>query len=179
MQIKANLDDLYTLSETYPIIKQDLSVQEKLRFIFSKKGQICKFRGRRLMKTLKTFSHLKVEKESSYLCRIGIEYENMGVVKQVREGGKEATGLKGKVWELYPYILRSEKTDNLLLRIYSVDPTKGLEGKDIKYYINDIEIGNHNIETVKTCCLASEFKEGGPRPIMLDFPLDAITEVGT
>jgi hypothetical protein len=156
-----------------------LDGQKKLKFIFSKKGQICKFRGRRLMKTLKKFSHLKFEKESSYLCRIGIEYENMGVVKQVRGEGKQATGLKGKVWELYPYILRSEKTDNLLLRIYSVDPTKGLEGKDIKYYLDDIEVGIHNIKTIKSCCLASEFKEGGRRPIMLDFPLDAIIEVGS
>lgn len=172
-----NANDLYSLSEIYPTIKQDIPLQDKLKFIFSKKGQICKFRGRRQMKTLKTFCDLKIEKESSYLCRIGIEYENMGVVKQVREEGKEASGLKGKVWEIYPYILRSEKTDNLLLRIYAVNPEKGLEGIEKKYYINDIEVTD--ILQVKACCLASEFKEGGSRPIMLDFPLDAIIDVGT
>lgn len=156
----------------HPFVVANQEMNQKIHFILSRKGQICSFRAKRQLKTLKQFKDLVIEKESSYSCRIGIEYENMAVTKEIRAEGKEPSGLKGKEWLFYPYFLKSQSSENIYVRLYAMDPAKGLNGRDTKYFLN----GNlAEKENIRQFCLASEFSNGiyVPKPC-IDFSLNSI-----
>jgi hypothetical protein len=155
----------------HPFIANNQDISDKIKFILSRKGQFCSFRAKRSLKTLKGFQHLNIEKESSYSCRIGIEYENMAAIKEIREGGKEASGLKGKRWLAYPYFLASESTENIFVRLYAIDSAKGLHGTNTKYFLNGEEKSK---EDIRPYCLANEFASDSYAKPCIDFPLNSI-----
>lgn len=161
----------------HPFVQATPELAEKLAFIFSRHGQICSFATRRPLKMRKEFGHVLVEKEAKYICRVGLNYEAMAVTQEIRESGKEASGLIGREWVSFPHILRGIKSGKFLLRIYAVDPLKGLRAKEKHYFLDGKK--TEDIEQVKTMCLASEFanRDVFTPTLCMDFPLDSITGI--
>lgn len=89
---------------------------------------------RRDAKTLKTNPPpFVIEKQTCGTFRAGVNHENRADIIEKRENGIEAQGLKGKTWELFPYILKSEKTGDLLLRL---TPSSGDTKSIVQWFAN-------------------------------------------
>mgnify|MGYP001581954581 CR=1 FL=1 len=97
-------------------------------------GQNVHVAFRRKAKTLKTNPPpFKIEKQTVGVFRAGIDYENRSAVAEKREAGIETQGLKGKTWELFPYILKSEASGKLLLRL---NPSSGETRSTVQWFAN-------------------------------------------
>ena len=129
--------------------------------------------------TLRTVRDCKVRKgevaitkDSTFQCRIGVNYDNIAAVKEKREDGtlpETNQGLIGREWIVFPYIQRTLKNNKFLLRCTKLNgnPTKTLflrAGKEITRL------------HAEEACLASEFRDGD-RPDVFDVTIDNITEI--
>ena len=95
---------------------------EILKILLANKGQIRTIKIRRRLKTKKDYKHVEVYKETTLQARCGIKNDNRASVIEGRENGTlpaRNSGLKGKEWEIYPYLLRT-KEGELLFRFYKV-----------------------------------------------------------
>ncbi len=104
-------------------------------------------------KTLKDVSDT-ILKHVRMVGRIGIEYDNLGVVKQKRENGQlpiQNAGPKGMTYEIYPYLLRSDKSRKLHLRLFK--STCSAIKPHTKWFLNGTEV---NKEDISEKLLASE-----------------------
>jgi hypothetical protein len=116
--------------------------------MMSKKGQFCRLVMERDCKVLK--GRTPIRKYSEVTCRIGIEYENIGKIKELRDQGIEKSAMAWGEWVFYP-ILKTHKGD-YYIRVSTVPgnlPTT-------KYLRNGVEI---TTDEAKKDCQASEFYE--------------------
>lgn len=119
--------------------------------IIMKNGQIATITTKRAMKVKK--GQPMVEKESTFQCRLGINYDNLSSVIVKRESGElpeENQGLKYGKWFKFPFLI--EFKEELQLRCNSF---KSSVPKETVYSINGVEISK---DLAQQYCLASEFK---------------------
>lgn len=116
-----------------------------------KNGQIATITTKRAMKVKK--GQPMVEKESTFQCRLGINYDNLSSVIVKRESGElpeENQGLRYGKWFKFPFLI--EFKDELQLRCNSF---KSSVPKETIYRVNGVEI---DADEAKSYCLASEFR---------------------
>ncbi|CAB4222608.1 hypothetical protein UFOVP1655_150 [uncultured Caudovirales phage] len=119
--------------------------------IIMKNGQIATITTKRAMKVKK--GQPMVEKESTFQCRLGINYDNLSSVIVKRESGElpeENQGLRYGKWFKFPFLI--EFKDELQLRCNSF---KSSVPKETIYRVNGVEI---DADEAKSYCLASEFR---------------------
>jgi hypothetical protein len=123
--------------------------------LLSRKGQIATIHSKRTMKVRKKFEELGIiEKESTFQVRVGVNYDNIQVVKDKRQTGElpeENAGLPWGTWAEFPYVIEHKNEYYVrctLLRNNFVPTTL--------YWRNGMQI---TAEEAQEACLASEFKE--------------------
>lgn len=95
-----------------------------------------------------------VTKEASFICRIGVTYDNIKVVQEKRENGdlpRVNAGLSWGQWAVFPYVIYHN--GEWYFRCTVVPG--GF--KNVTYYQNGREITR---ERAMDQCLASEFRRG-------------------
>ena len=96
------------------------------------------------------------EKHSVFTCRIGVDYDNISVVKEKRETGElpsENAGLPWGSWLIFPYIIAHK--GNHYVRCTSVNGNPLCVPK-VKYTRDGVDIPE---EMVRQVALAQEFRE--------------------
>jgi len=120
--------------------------------LFAKKGQIVTMTTERDMKMRK--GQPTVTKRSTFQCRVGVNYDNIAVVKEKRADGTlpaESAGLPWGEWLEFPYTIAHKGEVYFrctMLRNNFIPQTT--------FYLDGYEIDK---DDVKAMCLASEFKE--------------------
>lgn len=125
------------------------------------KGQFVGLNWTRSLKTYKGETR-KVRKSVRTVVRIGLNYDNRGVVEQARASGElpaENAGLNGMEWVQHPVLLRSLKTGKLYVRAYPVRDADGKPRSCKSIYKIDGSVVSR--DDAKAVCLASEFGAGG------------------
>jgi hypothetical protein len=137
-----------------------MKIEEIKSIIKTRKGQNINAVWGKSLKTRKGVEDV-VEKVTSIVVRGGIEYDNMGVVKDGREDGslpEENAGLPWGEWVEYPFHIAHKDQD--YCRFYSasgVDISTGGEFiPKTEYYMNGEVVDKSVIEPL---CLASEFRK--------------------
>jgi hypothetical protein len=139
---------------------------------------LCHTRGQFV--ALKTSRNLKMKKGyepvlkvSEFTVRVGIDHENQARVKEVREEGKEASGLVGREWVHFPYILMTTH-NKALFRCYPVSAEVGSGVRSVKFFRGGIEITK---EEAAVGAYAGEFAEKDEAPTGFDVNIDNITHI--
>ncbi len=119
--------------------------------LLNKKGQFVSFTTERQLKVKK--NQPPITKISSFIARIGVDYDHMQSVKLKRENGElpeENQGLSWGSWVKFPYLIAHK--NEFYLRC-STTKNSNQKGK-VKYIRNGVEISR---EEAKAASLASEF----------------------
>ena len=122
-----------------------------VNYLLSRKGQIVSLHTVRDMKVRK--GQAPIQKESWFLTRIGVNYDNIQNVKDKREDGRlpqENQGLPWGQWVEFPYVI--EHKGELYVRCSKLR-NENAPGK-VKFFRNGSEISR---EEAVAACLASEF----------------------
>lgn len=140
---------------------------DHLTKLLNRKGQIATIKTKRAMRMRK--GHDPVFKESEFQCRIGVNYDNIGEVKEKRASGElpfENTGLPWGTWLHFPYVI--EHKEQYYIRCTAVD--NNFYRAPI-YTQNGVVISE---EEAKIACLKSEFGSDG---IVFNIKVDNIIDV--
>lgn len=149
---------------------EQADILEKIQSL--KSGEFVRLQWRRPLATLKAHKGEFIEKATSGVFRVGVDYDATRAVQEGRADGTlpaENQGLNGKEWVQFPRILRSLKTGNLLLRVSTVPnqtPTS-------TYFLNGKEVVK---EAVQSLCLASAFPDRDRPLVSFDLDVDKLGE---
>lgn len=124
---------------------------DTVTYLLTKKGQFVSFNTVRDMKVRKGVDPIR--KESEFVARIGVAYDNIKNVQEKREDGRlpeENQGLPWGTWAHFPYVIEHKSEYYVRCSV-----AKGTVGK-AHFFQNGVEISR---EEAKAACLASEFKE--------------------
>lgn len=116
-------------------------------------GQFVRVTTVKELKVRKKHHGVTIVKQSEFVARPGIQYDNMASVGEKRESGElpsENQGLPWGEWEVYPYAIQHK--GNRYLRFATAQGSKRTAPI---YYLNG-EVASR--EEVEPYCLASEFK---------------------
>jgi hypothetical protein len=125
---------------------------------------------RRPAKTRKGVSALVEKSVAAHSLTFGVAYDNRAVVREGREDGTlpaENAGLRGFTWEVFPRILRADKTGKLYARL---NVTAGSKFAAV-WFLNGKRVEK---SIVAPLLLASE-TGSGERPVVLNVALDNLT----
>jgi hypothetical protein len=139
--------------------------------LLSLRGQFASIRTRRPVKVKK--GGPSYVKESRMVVRLGVDYDNQKMVAEKREDGTlPATnqGLIGREWLIFPYLMRSEKSGKMLMR---VTPVRTATSHRSTFWLEDREVTR---DEVKEWAYAAEFAER-ETPDAFDLTVDNIVEV--
>ena len=123
-------------------------------------GQFVSFRIVRELKVRKGKD--PIIKDSTCVCRVGVDYDNIQVVDAKRDAGllpKENAGLPWGQWALFPYVI--EHKGNYYFRCTQVNGNKSSIPKTV-YRRNGVEITK---EEAQADALASEFADRSDRDV--------------
>ena len=142
----------------YPTFKQEaikMNLPANVLNLLTKSGQFVSIHTKRPVKTKKAFSNIQLEKEASFVVRIGVNYDNIKTVQEKRASGElppENAGLKPNFrWVKFPVLMQNEKNGEFYVRC-----TKGANTKPkSKFLLNGIEVDKNSIAEY---CLAQELK---------------------
>ena len=111
-----------------------------------KKGTFHKIGTSRALKLPKKFADCTLVKESSYLVRFGVDYENLASTMEKRDNGAEKGGLNGVVPEAEGEFVfyRNAHTGKRLVRVYPVPNVKG--GR--RFILNGEEVSEADLEAM-------------------------------
>lgn len=111
-----------------------------------KKGTFHKIGTSRALKLPKKFADYSLIKESSYLVRFDVDYENLATTIEKRANGAEKGGLNGVVPETEGEFLfyLSVHSGKRLVRVYTVPHTKGNK----RYLLNGEEVPEAELEAM-------------------------------
>jgi len=119
-----------------------------LSTLLANKGQIRTVKIKRPLKLKKGCeSDYPIYKETIQQARCGISYENIKAVSEGRDNGElpaKNMGMKGKSWELYPYLLRNDGGE-LLFRFYRVNSMMGVK---TKFFLGEKEVDKPEIASM-------------------------------
>lgn len=151
-----------------------MEVQDYINIVSDKKGANLSAEWKRPMKVRKTAGEISVEKVTKCVVRGGIDYDNIGVVKEGREDGtlpQENAGLPWGEWIAFPFHIAHKGND--YLRLY---PASGIEfTPKTTYYLNGEEVGKDIVEPL---CLASEFKVNEQKPLCFTIKAESLVSIG-
>jgi len=151
-----------------------MNVAEYIETVSAKKGANLSAEWKRPMKVRKSAGDVVVEKITHAVVRGGVDYENIGTVKEGREDGtlpKENAGLPWGEWAEFPFHITHKGTD--YLRLY---PSSGIDfTPKTQYFLNGEEVGK---EIVEPLCLASEFKVNDQKPTCFTIKAEALVRIG-
>lgn len=141
----------------------------------NKKGSNLSAVWRRPVKTKKACTDI-IEKETTIICRGGIEYDNTVAVQDKRDAGElpaENAGLpEWQEWVNYPTILRHKGNGTLYARFF---PAAGIPFKPkTRFFKNGVEVAKSDVEDV---LLASE-KSNGEIPLCYSVKIESVVELG-
>ena len=125
--------------------------QTALDTILSRKGQIVTMTTEREVKVRK--GRAPIVKVSTFQARVGVNYDNLSVVKEKRTVGELPAvnqGLPWGEWETFPYVIKHK--DERYVRCSVFNGNKG----SAHYFRNGKEI---SMLEVQADCLASELSE--------------------
>jgi hypothetical protein len=121
--------------------------------IKTRKGQNLSAVITKSVKTKAAHKANRVEKKTKLVIRGGIDYDNIGVVKEGRENGslpEQNAGLPWGEWAEFPLHITHKGQD--YARFY---PASGINfTPKVQYFLNGVEVDKSVIEPL---CLASEF----------------------
>ena len=147
---------------------------EYIKAVIQHKGQNLTVEVEKQLKTKVANRRDTVTKLTRFVCRTGIQYDNIKDVKQARDSGElpsENDGLPWGEWDTFPYVIKHKGAN--YLRLYP-SSDKALV-PHTKYFINGVET---NKEYVQSICLASEFSKGGDRPKCYTVKADNVKSIG-
>jgi hypothetical protein len=124
------------------------------------KGQFASLRTVRPLKVRK--GRTEILKDSIFVCRIGVNYDNIGAVKEGRADGTlpaENAGLPWGEWLVFPYVIGHK--GNHYFRCTSVNGNDSCIPK-VRFLRNGVEISK---EEAQVDALASEFSEKEDREV--------------
>jgi hypothetical protein len=129
---------------------------------------------RKDMKVRSSYKDHKVEKVTRLVIRGGIDYDNIGVVKEGREDGtlpSENAGLPWGEWAEFPLHITHKGQD--YARFY---PASGLEFKPkVQYFLDGVEVEK---DAIKELCLASEFpKPDDKEPLCFTIKAENVVDI--
>jgi hypothetical protein len=142
-----------------------------VNYLLAKKGQIVSFHTVREMKVRK--GQDPIQKESWFLARVGVSYDNIQNVKDKREDGRlpeENAGLPWGQWLEYPHVIGHKGEEYVRCSTLKNSNTKGR----VKYLRNGAEISR---EEAQLACLASEFRERDDDSDVFNIKASSILEV--
>lgn len=96
-----------------------MNTSRYLELVQDKKGQFIKLSWRRNVKTAACNNHITLEKKTITTVRTGINYDNIGVVQEMRANGMlpaQNAGLPFGEWAVFPYVINYKGVD--YARIY-------------------------------------------------------------
>lgn len=135
---------------------------------------------RKDMKVRSSYRERKVEKVTKLVIRGGIDYDNMGVVKEGREDGtlpKENAGLPWGEWVEFPLHITHKGTD--YVRFYPASGINLATGEEfipeVTYFLDGKEVEKSEIEPL---CLASEFpKPKDEKPLCFTIKAENVVDI--
>ena len=148
------------------------SLPSAVQQLFALKGQ---FASLRMVKPLKMKKgKTQIFKDSTFVCRIGVDYDNIANVKEKREIGvlpEENAGLPWGEWALFPYVITHK--GKFYFRCTQVNNNPNSIPKT-RYLRDGAEISK---DEAQLDCLASEFYPSDDRDVF-NVTVDYITEIG-
>jgi hypothetical protein len=157
-----NLDDIKT---QFNLSANSLAIVKKM---LTRKGQFTHVKYMRPLKFRKAFEESNYGfKEVVGVFSLGKNYENLASTINKRNEGISASGLNGKEWVKFPYLIVGAN-QNLMTRLYAVRNTKVVTS----FYLNGKKVEPDELEPF---CLASEL-DLTPRTVF-DLRLDYIKEL--
>lgn len=105
--------------------QKNMKILEKL--LNAQAGGFIACVWRRDCKTLKGVSSRVEKRVAAHSLQFAAAYDNRAQVQSMRESGElpaENQGLKGFVWEVFPRVLRAEKTGKLYARLNVTKTTR-------------------------------------------------------
>jgi hypothetical protein len=115
-----------------------------------------------------------VEKHTRFVCRTGINYDNMKATKEGRDNGslpKENQGLPWGEWSKFPFIINHKGGEYFRLYPSSDEKLK----PHTEYFINGKKV---NADYVKSICLASEFSKSNEKPLCWTIKAENVKSIG-
>lgn len=141
-----------------------------LEFLMSRKGQIVTVKTERPVKMKK--GQPVVIKTSEFQCRVGVNYDNVAVVKEARENGDlpaENAGLPWGEWIEFPYTIGHKGETYIRCTMAN----SKFRREPVFTLIDGTVIEKAK---VKLGALASEFKEGAEK-IVFNIKLSSLLDV--
>lgn len=131
--------------------------------LFALKGQFASLRMVRSMKVAKKFhDQSEILKDSTFTCRIGVDYDNIAAVQEKRDNGDLPAvnqGLPWGNWCVFPYLI--EHKGQYYFRCTQVNGNNH-STPTVRYLRNGQEISKAEAELA---CIASEFKDSSDRDV--------------
>jgi hypothetical protein len=96
------------------------------------------------------------QKDSTFTCRAGVNYDNIGAVKEKRESGElpaENAGLPWGEWLIFPYLIRHNGAHYFRCTSVNNNPVCV---PTVRFLRNGVEVSK---DEVRAIALASEFRE--------------------
>lgn len=157
--------------QTFPQTVLD-SLPAKVRALLTMTGQFVSITYGKECKMRKGMP--QVLKFSKMTLRCGVEYDNIGAVKEKRESGELPAENAGLSWgryvpNLYPYII--EHKGSLYFRFFTVPNSAKVSPM---FVLNGKEITREEAERM---CLASEFQERETTLETMTLKVDGILEI--
>lgn len=137
------------------------------------KGKIRTVKFKRPMQLRKDYKSLDLIKETVMQVRCGIKFD---ATKESIEGRKDGTlpvkntGLKGRKWVIYPFVLSNDKGE-LLFRFQKVN---SLMQTKVTYYLNGAPVEE---SAIKDYCVSDEFRKRDKPSSTFDSKLDSIAQI--
>jgi hypothetical protein len=125
------------------------------------------------LKTKKAHAGNKIEKITKLVIRGGVEYDNLGIVKEGREDGTlpdQNAGLPWGQWAEYPLHITHKGND--YARFY---PASGIDfAPKVEYFLNGISVDKSQIVDL---CLASEFPTHKEDPLCFTIKAENVKDI--
>lgn len=141
------------------IVRMNINIIKEI--IKNRKGQNLSAVITKSLKTKKAHAGNKVEKITKLVIRGGVEYDNMGVVKEGRENGdlpEQNAGLPWGEWAEYPLHITHKGTD--YARFY---PASGIKfAPHVEYFLNGVQVDKATIEPLVLASEMPKAKEEEP-----------------
>ena len=152
-----------------------MNIEAVKTLIMGKKGSNLSAVIRKDMKTKVSYKAHKVSKITRLVIRGGIDYDNIGVVKEGREDGSLPAQNQGLPWGEWAddsgIHITHKGTD--YARMY---PASGIAfAPKVQYFLDGVEVEKSAIESI---CLASEFPKHDDEPLCFTIKAENILEIG-
>lgn len=139
-------------------------------YLLTRKGQIVTMHTIRDMKVRK--GEQPIQKESTFQCRIGVNYDNIAVVQDKRDNGElpeKNAGLPWGHWVEFPYVI--EHKDEYYIRCTTLN--NNYQGH-VRYLREGVEITRAEAEKA---CLAAEFPKSTKESDVFNIKVGSILDV--